>query len=257
MRDVFRLRSLLAVAVVVALATALSGCTTQKPANSGSSPSSDSSSSTATNTADSAPVKGAVSAEEATPAPSAPSEATAQEFADGNFGTFAPVSGSGKGPGFVKVPVGATGAIVSATHKGKSNFAIEGVGADNKPTGLLVNTAGNYRGVTMFTSDVKPVKLKVTADGTWTLKISPVSSASKATSSNSGTGDAVLLYDGAAASWNLTHAGSADFSVRFLSMEADSVVVNKTGKFSGTVSAPAGPAVVIVGANGKWTMVAR
>jgi len=198
-----------------------------------------------------------VSAEEATPAPSAPSEATAQQFADGNFGTFAPISGSGKGPGFVKVPVGAAGAIVSATHKGKSNFAIEGLDADSKPTGLLVNTVGKYNGVTMFTSDVKPLKLKVTADGSWTLKISPVSSARQATRSNSGTGDAVLLYDGAAASWKLGHAGSADFSVRFLSMEGDSVVANKTGKFSGTVSAPAGPAVIMIGANGKWTMAAR
>jgi len=257
MRDVFRLKSLLLVAIVVALTTALSGCSARKSADSGSSPSNGSSQSPATSSTDEAPVKGAVSAEEATPAPSAPSEATAQQFADGSFGTFAPVAASGKGPGFVKVPVGAAGAIVSATHKGKSNFAIEGLDANNRPTGLLVNTAGNYSGVTMFTSDMKPLKLKVTADGAWTLKISPVSSAKKASSSNSGTEDAVLLYDGAAANWKLTHAGSADFSARFLSMEGNSVVANKTGKFSGTFAAPAGPAVIALIANGKWTMVAQ
>jgi len=194
---------------------------------------------------------------DAIPAEPIPAESTAGDLMDGNFGTFAAVSKSGRGDGIVKVPVDAVGAIVTATHSGSSNFAIEALDAGNKTTGLLVNEIGKYRGVTMFTEDEAPVKLKITADGSWTVRIAPVSSAKPATSSNSGSGDAVLLYDGAAADWKFTHSGSSNFAVTYLSTEGNDLLVNEIGKYSGTVPAAAGPAVVVISADGKWTMVAQ
>jgi len=236
----------IAVVLVVAIAS------TRAPASD-----SGTGSSAATTAPSVAPEPSTAAPQDVAPAEPIPAEPTAAELMDGNFGTFAALSKSGRGDGIVKVPVDAVGAIVTATHSGSSNFAIEALDAGNKTTGLLVNEIGNYRGVTMFTADEAPVKLKVTADGSWTVKIAPVSSAKTATSSNSGSGDAVLLYEGIAADWKFTHSGSSNFAVKYLSTEGNDLLVNEIGKYSGIVPAAAGPAVVVINADGKWTMVAQ
>jgi hypothetical protein len=199
----------------------------------------------------------ATTPEEPTPAEPAPTASPAQQLMDGNFGIFTAVTKSGKGDGIVKVPADAVGGIVTASHSGSSNFAIETLDSGNQNTGLLVNEIGRYSGVTMFTSDEAPVKLKVTADGKWTIKIAPVSSARMGGSSNSGKGDAVLLYDGAAADWKFTHSGSSNFAVKYINTDSSDLLVNEIGHYSGVVPAGAGPAVVIITADGKWTMKAQ
>lgn len=186
-----------------------------------------------------------------------PAEPTAKELIDGNFGTFATVSKTGKGDGIIKVPSAALGGIVVATHKGSSNFAIEALDDSNQETDLLVNEIGSYRGVTLFTGDEAPVKLKITADGKWTIMIAPVSSAKKATASNSGKGDAVLIYDGEAADWKISHKGSSNFSINFIGTEGSDLLVNEIGNYNGVVPASAGPAVISIGADGAWTMVSE
>jgi hypothetical protein len=179
------------------------------------------------------------------------------DMIDGNFGTFAVVTKSGRGSGVVKVPVDAVGAIVVASHGGSANFVIQTLNESNDMTGLLVNTIGKYNGTTMFTDDEAPVKLKITANGKWTIKIAPVSSAKTASSSNRGSGDAVLIYDGAPADWKFTHKGSGNFAVKYISTSGTDLLVNEIGKYSGVVPAAEGPAVVVIMADGAWTMVAE
>jgi hypothetical protein len=70
--------------------------------------------------------------------------------------------------------------MVAATHKGSANFVISALDENNESTGdLLVNEIGGYKGVTAFglnrVNDA--VKLKVDADGAWTIKISSLDKA--------------------------------------------------------------------------------
>lgn len=213
----------------------------------------DSTTTPATST-EAAPTSTEVSAEEE-PEPEPEPEPTASELLDANFGTFRAVKKSGRGDGIVTVPSEAIGGIVEASHNGSSNFVIETLDDSNNNTGLLVNTIGSYKGKTLFTSNEAPVKLKVTADGSWTIKIVPVSSAKRASSSNSGSGDMVLVYEGEAADWKVTHKGSSNFVIQFLSTSGNDLLVNEIGNYSGVIPSTEGPAVVSITADGTWTMV--
>ena len=81
----------------------------------------------------------------------------------------------------------------------------------------LVNEIGNYSGTTAYgLTDMgnAPVKLQITADGSWTIKIAPISSARVFPASISGKGDAVFKFEGDAADFAITHNGSSNFTVQ-------------------------------------------
>lgn len=148
------------------------------------------------------------------PAKAADAATTVLSWADKKYGTFAPITQSGRGDNILTLPVGAKAAIVTATHNGSSNFSLSVLDAANSPTGdLLVNTIGAYTGTTAygFTAFGVGTSLQVTADGTWTITISPVSSGP--TLATSGTGDGVFLYSGKAGKLTATYSGSSNFTV--------------------------------------------
>jgi hypothetical protein len=170
------------------------------------------------------------------------------------YGSFAPITKKGKGDGVVKLPAGVEAATVKATHKGSSNFSIEAMDSGNDMTDLLVNTIGSYSGKTMY-SEGSPAKLKVTADGPWTITIAPVSTAKVFAASADGKGDSVLLWDGGAVDWALKHSGKSNFAIKFIGTEGQDLLANDIGKYSGVVPTSEGPAVVIVTADGAWSIV--
>ena len=185
---------------------------------------------------------------------------TVQSWADDTYGTFAPISQSGVGDNIVALPAGVTAAMVTAVHDGQSNFSLSVLDASNQPTGdLLVNTIGAYDGSTAygFSSFGEGATVQVTADGNWTITVSPLSSAPLFASS--GAGDAVFLYDGGPGSLALTHAGSSNFTVIQKTGGAFDfgLLVNEIGAYSGTVPLSAGPAVLTIGADGAWTALAQ
>lgn len=196
-------------------------------------------------------------ATESAPEPEPAPEPTAADWAAETWGTFEPVTQSGTGDSIITLP--ATAAIVTATHDGARNFVLSGLDASNQSTGdLLVNTIGPYSGTTVygFTSFTEPKNLQVTADGNWTVTISPVASAPAL--AGSGTGDAVMLYDGDAAALTATHQGSRNFVVIEKTGAAFSMglLVNEIGAYSGTVPLSSGPSVIAVNADGAWTLSA-
>ena len=171
--------------------------------------------------------------------------ATVQSWADSNYGTFIPVTQTGKGDNIITLPAGAKAGIVTATHDGSSNFSLSVLDASNASTGqLLVNTIGAYKGTT----------IQITADGNWTVTISPISAAP--TLIPAGAGDAVFLYSGKAGKLTATHDGSSNFTVSEETGEAfhDGLLVNEIGAYSGTVPLSSGPSLIVVGADGKWTL---
>lgn len=196
-----------------------------------------------------------VAAEEPAPEPVAVNAAAA--WADKTFGTFEPIVESGTGDNIVSLPAGATAAIVTSSHDGERNFAIVVLDAANTSTGdLLVNTIGAYSGTSAygFNSFSEGTSLKITADGNWTVTISPVSTAPELAAS--GAGDAVYLYNGSASKLTATHTGERNFIVMEETSEAFSfgLLVNDIGPYSGTVPLSAGPSVISVGADGAWTL---
>ena len=191
----------------------------------------------------------------AAPADEPAAAPTANDWADESFGTFAPVSQTGTGDSIITLPAGV--GIVTATHDGSANFAISVLDAANASTGeLLVNTIGAYTGTTVygFNSLTDPATLQLSADGNWTITISPISAAPALAAS--GTGDSVFLYHGDAAGLTATHEGAANFVVLEETSEAFNMglLVNEIGAYTGTVPLSAGPSVISVQADGNWTL---
>jgi hypothetical protein len=206
--------------------------------------------------ADQAPVEQAASTDAPTTDPAAPT--TVQEAVDSTFGTFSPVTKSGRGSGVVKLPADLAGGLVVASASGSSNFAIWSLDDSNGEIDLLVNTIGKYKGTTFLSgSDTTPVKLKVEAQGAWKITVLPVSSASEFSTSKSGHGDAVLLYSGPDADLKITHRGRSNFAVKLISTDGTDLLVNEIGNYGGTIPVSAGPGVFIIEADGNWTIRAE
>ncbi|WP_255432337.1 TM2 domain-containing protein [Cellulomonas sp. SLBN-39] len=186
-----------------------------------------------------------------------PETPTVQAWADETFGAFEPATTTGSGDSVVPLPSGASVGIVTASHEGQANFAVNVLDAANQSTGeLLVNTIGAYSGTTVFGLRAlgEGVTLQVTADGPWSITVSPVSAAAPLAAS--GSGDAVMLYEGGAATLTATHAGDGNFAVveDTGAMLEFGLLVNEIGAYEGTVPMSAGPSVLSVTANGAWTL---
>lgn len=188
--------------------------------------------------------------------PVAPAEPSFREVLDEAFGSFTVVAQSGKGDGVVTLPTG-NAAIVTATHSGSGNFAVWTLDAANQEDELLVNEIGNYSGATFYYSSAAPVKLKISAGGSWSVNIAPVSSAPGMGSPASGAGDAVLIYEGKAADWSLTHSGDSNFVVKYIGMDSEDLLVNEIGAYNGVIPVSKGPAVIIINADGNWSITTQ
>lgn len=178
-------------------------------------------------------------------------------WADETWGTFETISMTGAGDSLVSLPAGATGGIVTATHDGARNFAVSVLDAANQSTGeLLVNTIGAYAGSTSWGINAlaEGSTLQITADGNWTITITPFSTAPEL--ATAGTGDAVFRYDGGAAALAATHTGSRNFVLQEEIAEAFSMglLVNEIGAYTGTVPLSSGPSIIVVTADGAWTL---
>ena len=181
----------------------------------------------------------------------------AEDWYKASYPTFTATKFSGKGDDVQNLPNDATSGIIVATHKGGSNFVIELIDDENSLVDLAVNEIGNYTGTTAFGLSSfmgEPKKLQIKADGAWTIRVVPFDDAPPLP--KSGKGDGVFKYESSKAStWTINHKGKSNFSV---SEYADSVImgllVNEIGNYSGKVPASAGPAIIVVTADGTWTI---
>ncbi|GAA2557200.1 TM2 domain-containing membrane protein YozV [Neomicrococcus aestuarii] len=185
-----------------------------------------------------------------------PEGSGAAAWAAGKFGEFATITKKGTGDTVIKLPAGVTTAMVTATYNGEGNFAVIGLDEANDSTDLLVNTIGSYKGTTALgVNAFQEVKsLQVQASGPWTLSIETLGNA-KAFASK-GSGDAVMLYEGSSATLTATHRGEGNFAVFEENDELFNMglLVNEIGNYSGTVPLSSGPSLIIVQADGSWTL---
>jgi hypothetical protein len=175
-----------------------------------------------------------------------------------SFADFETVNHSGDGDGVIELD-GITQALVTASHTGEHYFSITGLDANNEPTGdLLVNALGAYDGVTALgMSSTEPVRLEITADGPWTISLSPIASAPALP--DSGAGDGVFKYEGDAGTWHVVHSGAHYFSL-WEHTGADfemGLLATEIGAYDGEVAVKKGPSLIVIQADGDWTITAK
>jgi hypothetical protein len=184
---------------------------------------------------------------------SASDESGGDLFAE--FATFETVNHSGDGDGVIELD-GVTQALVKASHTGEHYFSISALDANNEPTGdFLVNAIGAYDGVTALgMGSTDPVRLEVTADGPWTISLSSLASAPALP--DGGTGDGVFRFDGDAGTWHVVHAGEHYFSLWQHTDAAFEVgmLATEIGAYDGEVAVKKGPSLVVIQADGDWTI---
>jgi len=164
---------------------------------------------------------------------------------------------SGRGDKVLKISKPADGAnLIKLTHDGDSNFIVDQLDSDLEETENLVNEIGKYTGTTILdvTDEEETKRLKIQADGTWTIVLSDLNTAREMDSSASGRGDDVLLYRGGAGVAKLTHNGKSNFIVDFYNEDGSENLVNEIGKYSGESVISPGPGFLQLHADGKWTV---
>jgi TM2 domain-containing membrane protein YozV len=209
------------------------------------------------------PTADAAEPSEGTADPTKPVESDGNEsviaWADDKYGAFDSITQSGSGSMLLQLPAGAESGLVRATYTGTANFSVQPLDGDNKPTvDLLVNSIGDYRGITAYgllSDPDHPVEwLQVTATGPWTIDVGPVSNAPGPAAV--GFGDDVFIYAGTGMDLAVTHDGSENFAIVEYTDDttARSLLVNDIGVYEGTVPLSDGPMVLTVKADGNWTM---
>ncbi len=177
-----------------------------------------------------------------------------------NYPAFTAVDFAGSGDDVVTLPTGGKAGMITATYKGDSNFVVETLDSSNQTGDLAVNTIGSYQGTTAYgiqSLGGDAVRLKVTASGAWTIHVAPLSEAPALP--QAGKGDGVYQFTSSAApTWAITHTGQSNFTV---TEESGSTVmgllVNEIGNYKGTVAGYSGPGLVIITADGAWTIVSK
>lgn len=171
------------------------------------------------------------------------------------YGTYVPVQQSGAGDASITLPDGVYYGAAQVTFDGPGEFRLALLDATGAEAEVLIEIAGPYAGTLPMglTATAEPETLQVTADGSWSLTVSPVgqSAALPAT----GHGDGVFLYDGPGGDVALTHAGTSTFLVFEQAGEqyATALLADELGAWSGTAPLSAGPSVVVVIADGDWS----
>ncbi len=146
-------------------------------------------------------------------------------------------------------------AIVTLTHDGESNFVVWALDSDLKESQLLVNTIGTYKGTTLLDPNTEDVtaRLKIEADGNWTLKVQDVTKARDVNERIVGTGDDVVIYSGPAGVI-AAEAPSEDNFVVWSYSDGSDLLFNEIGPYKGENTISGGPLVLSIQAVGPWSM---
>ncbi|MGD9794154.1 MAG: hypothetical protein AB7V43_11785 [Acidimicrobiia bacterium] len=163
---------------------------------------------------------------------------------------IAPLQLVGKLDGVVDVS-GHTPSMMTITCNGSRAFIVTALDANGRTVDVLIDKVGKYSG-TVAVLDPSVTSLQIESSGNWTIDVADLASAPRVSGANSGTGDGVFIRDDAAAgSVRVTHSGRGAFSVK---TSTGAVVAEGTGAFDATVPVPGGPVVLVVRADGAWSI---
>lgn len=171
-----------------------------------------------------------------------------------NPNRFEPQTVEGSGASVVPLPAGAEFGVVRATHDGRRNFIVTALDSQNERVDGLFNEIGAYSGTTVWglLGDTA-TQLQVEADGAWSLTFEPIGALPELVLPAGGTGDSVLVYRGGAATPTFSHDGERNFIVTAYGDRRNGLV-NEIGQYSGTHAMTAGPSIIVIQADGNWTI---
>lgn len=165
--------------------------------------------------------------------------------------------GSGDSVLPISLPDGAgVPAIATITHAGSRYFGVWALDSGMNQSELMVNTVGEYQGTVLFNSrsSVDTTSLEISADGAWTVTVHSVLSIRGFDGPvASGVGDDVVIYRGGSGAASISHDGDNHFAIWSYG-ERDDLIVNEIGQYTGTTRWTAGPSVVVVTADGNWSI---
>lgn len=163
---------------------------------------------------------------------------------------------SGTGEGVVELPKGATQVYVKGTQAvaNTGHFTVRGLNSGGAETDLAFDTqlvGAQVGGAIGIVDDT--VKLRVQANGRWSLSVHPLSTAPKLVAgTDRGTGSDVLWYYGPPTTLTLSHTGEDGFLVRQWVGGRSTVLVDVHGDQSVPAVFRGGPSLVQVVTDGQW-----
>jgi hypothetical protein len=156
----------------------------------------------------------------------------------------------------VAVPNYEEASIATLNHAGAGSFAVWELDDDLARVNLLVDRRGNYAGTVLIekAGGEFAMPLEIRADGRWRVEVKPLDATPEFDVQITGTGDDVVSYTGDGRAMALSHQGDGNFVVRFYGGEGDRVLANEVGRYNATARMTVGPALVVITANGPWSI---
>ena len=144
-------------------------------------------------------------------------------------------------------------------HTGYANFAVKNYDQNNNNLDLLVNTIGNYEGnvPANFLDDEVTTRLEIVADGSWEVSINPLDSARifAVPTQITGVSDDVVVLSG---NPDLLKAQSgpamSNFAIWAFGGDGRDLVINEIAPYTGTVLLPNGTFILVIVAEGNWSL---
>lgn len=179
------------------------------------------------------------------------------------FGVFASSTITGYGDDIISVPAYMSSGVITADFVGDGNFIVWSLGSSYDNQDLLFNEidygsgfhGANVYGKAELLAEEPTSYFEITADGAWSITVSPIDSAPSLPSSGYGAG--VYKYDGSATTVELGHDGSSNFIVwQYYDHQTygytGDLLVNKIGSGYGFYRLNRGPSIVVIDADGGW-----
>ncbi len=171
------------------------------------------------------------------------------------------VKTSGRGDKIVKMPAQDEPTYARITGKGSGNFAVISY-AGSAYDDLLVNEIGSYSGSVYIAAGV--TRLKISANGSWTVEVRPITSAKHwdGSAALTGKGDSVVILSGGASGiTTIKNKSKSNFAVIAYSTDGDylDLLVNEIGAYNGEILLPDDDPIVLsihaVGGTWSWSAV--
>ncbi|MYS81196.1 TerD family protein [Embleya scabrispora] len=157
-------------------------------------------------------------------------------------------------------PVEAGPFLVELDARGSDNFVVWTLDADLETDKLLANAIGAYRGRALVDErGGHTSRLKIEADGEWTVRLLAPEAARTLTDRLTGNGPETVRWTGPRTVLAMTHAGVSNFIVgTFAEHGGDEAylgtLANTIGDYEGESILPKGPCLIELEADGDWSL---
>ncbi|MEU3477052.1 TerD family protein [Streptomyces sp. NPDC033754] len=187
---------------------------------------------------------------------------------------FKPYTVTGRGSDVITAPsrVPAGPVLFEVAHQGGGHFAVVPLDKRNKEgTSLFNTTVPDYRGSTVTPApEDRRLRLRLIGENDWVARVKPVAAARRLEPAMVGYGDEALLHLGGAADLRVDFKGAPDSGGGSIALWVHEVTgqtelthvgrtlaLNTSGRILQTVPLPPGPALLLLIADGPWSLTVR